>query len=133
MPAYENIVVLTRRTALQELSDRFGTRSQARFYIEQEAKRQRLAHAEVAPSFAVYEGAEQTYQGALEQVREALPRGVRTQFIDSAFLPQFTFGEGDLVLILGPDGLVVNAAKYLDGQPILAVNPDPATIEGVLL
>jgi hypothetical protein len=27
----------------------------------------------------------------------------------------------------------VNAAKYLDGQPILAVNPDPATIEGVLL
>jgi NAD kinase len=28
---------------------------------------------------------------------------------------------------------VVNAAKYLDGQPILAVNPDPAAIEGVLL
>jgi hypothetical protein len=28
---------------------------------------------------------------------------------------------------------VVNTAKYLDGQPVLAVNPDPATIEGVLL
>jgi hypothetical protein len=37
------------------------------------------------------------------------------------------------VVTVGPDGLVVNTAKYLDGQPIVAVNPDPAHIEGVLL
>jgi NAD kinase len=131
MPVCEKIVVLTRRTALEELSNRFGTRAQARFYIEQEAKR--IGRTEVAPSFAFYESAERTYQEALERVKAALPRGVRTQFLDSAFLPQFMFGESDLVLILGPDGLVVNAAKYLNGQPVLAVNPDPATIEGVLL
>ena len=29
--------------------------------------------------------------------------------------------------------LVVNTAKYLDGQPVLAFNPDPARIDGVLL
>ena len=34
---------------------------------------------------------------------------------------------------LGPDGLVVNTAKYLDGQPLLAFNPDPDRIDGVLL
>src|SRR5207244_5347037 len=34
---------------------------------------------------------------------------------------------------VGQDGLVVNTAKYLDGEPIVAVNPDPARFDGVLL
>jgi hypothetical protein len=37
------------------------------------------------------------------------------------------------VLTVGPDGLVVNTAKYLAAQPILALNPDPARIDGILL
>jgi hypothetical protein len=32
-----------------------------------------------------------------------------------------------------PVRLVINTAKYLDGQPLVAVNPDPAHIDGVLL
>ena len=39
----------------------------------------------------------------------------------------------DVVVILGQDGLVVNAAKYLNGQLVVALNPDPARIDGVLL
>src|SRR5262249_48145477 len=39
----------------------------------------------------------------------------------------------DVVVVLGQDGLVVNAAKYLDGQPVVALNPDPERIDGVLL
>jgi len=31
------------------------------------------------------------------------------------------FGPNDLVLTLGQDGLIVNTAKYLNGQPIFAV------------
>ena len=31
------------------------------------------------------------------------------------------------------DGLVVNTAKYLSGQPLLAFNPDPEHIDGILL
>jgi hypothetical protein len=38
-----------------------------------------------------------------------------------------------VVVTLGPDGLVVNTAKYLDGQLLVALNPDPARIDGVLL
>jgi hypothetical protein len=34
---------------------------------------------------------------------------------------------------VGQDGLVVNTAKYLDGQPLVAFNPDPTRIDGVLL
>ena len=53
--------------------------------------------------------------------------------IERGFLPQFKFGEADLIITIGPDGLVVNTAKYLNGQPILPVNPDPQHIDGVLL
>ena len=28
---------------------------------------------------------------------------------------------------------MVNTAKYLDGQPVVAFNPDPARIDGVLV
>ncbi len=57
----------------------------------------------------------------------------RVHLIERAFLPNFIFTDKDLVIAIGQDGLVVNAAKYLDGQPIIAINPDPAHIDGVLL
>ncbi len=37
------------------------------------------------------------------------------------------------MLALGQDGLVANTLKYLDGQPLLGVNPDPSRYDGVLL
>ncbi len=43
------------------------------------------------------------------------------------------FGPKDLILTVGQDGLVVNTAKYLNGQPILAINPDPDRFDGVIL
>ena len=55
------------------------------------------------------------------------------QFIERSFLPNFLFTPHDLIVTIGRDGLVVNTAKYLDGQPIVAVNPDPARIDGILL
>lgn len=135
MPAaFDKIVVVTKKTALEELAERMGTRAQARFYLEQEAARLAIGGAAAAPDYAAYEREDAVYGQALETVKATLTRcGIRTQFIDRAFLPTFTFGDGDLVVTLGPDGLVVNTAKYLENQPIFAVNPDPARIEGVLL
>src|SRR5215213_4262310 len=37
------------------------------------------------------------------------------------------------VLELGQDGLVANVAKYLDGQPVIGLNPDPGRVPGVLV
>jgi hypothetical protein len=48
-------------------------------------------------------------------------------------LPTYQFDEHDLVVTVGPDGLVINTAKYLSSQPILALNPDPQRIDGVLI
>ncbi len=122
MAGVDKVIVVTKKTALEELIEQFNTREQARFYLE---------HSGV--SFAEYEASHAAYQTALACVKDALPPGTRTQWIERAFVPNFTFGEGDLVLTVGPDGLVVNTAKYLDGQPLFAVNPDPARMDGVLL
>jgi hypothetical protein len=48
-------------------------------------------------------------------------------------LPNFVFGEQDIVVALGQDGLVANTLKYLNGQPLVGVNPDPKRWDGQLL
>lgn len=121
MTAHDRIVLVTKRTPLEELVDRFGVRAQAEFYLER-----------AGLSFAPYEAAHAAFLRARALVEAAIPRGTRVVVVDREFLPSYLFGERDLVVTLGPDGLVVNAAKYLDGQPIVAFNPDPERIDGAL-
>ena len=37
------------------------------------------------------------------------------------------------MVAVGQDGLVANVAKYLGGQPVIGVNPDPSRHDGVLV
>ena len=120
--AFEKVIIVTRKTALEELLVRFHTRANARFYLK---------HA--GSSFDPIEAEHERYQAALRVVRQAIPDALKQQVIGRGYLPQFLFGEADLVVTLGPDGLVVNTAKYLHGQPIVPVNPDPKIIDGILL
>jgi NAD kinase len=121
-PHYENVIIVTRKTELDDLVARFNTRAQARFYLEQ-----------AGHSFQRIESAHEKHQQVLTKVRQAVPAGIKSQLIDRELVPRFTFGEEDLVVTVGQDGLVSNTAKYLTGQPILAVNPDPELFDGVLL
>jgi NAD kinase len=128
----DRIVVVVKKTPQEELVERVGTKAQARFLLRQE--KARLAPQGIqGPDFEAYDTEDATYQSALAALRRVLPQHVRTQFIEKSFLPSFSFGERELVVVLGPDGLVVNTAKYLAGQPIFALNPDPTRIEGILL
>lgn len=120
--AFGKIVVVTRKTVLEELVERHGTRGQARFLAENRGE-----------SFTGIESAHAAYERSLTDLMASLPAGIRTQRIDRGFLPNFLFGPHDLVVTLGQDGLVVNVAKYLAGQPLVAFNPDPERIDGVLL
>lgn len=124
MAEIEKIIVITKKTALEELDERFNTREQARFYLE---------HTGSDVSFEEYRASHQNYLDALAALKSSAPGGVRIQFIERSFLPTFTFGERDLIVTLGPDGLVVNTAKYLTQQPLLAINPDPQRIDGILI
>jgi NAD kinase len=122
MPTPDKIVVVTRKTDLEALIERHSTRDQARFFIENRGA-----------SFKEYEAAHEVYQAAVATLKDDMPPGVRVQWIEREFLPNFSFGPNDLVVALGPDGLVVNIAKYLNGQTLVAFNPDPTRIDGVLL
>lgn len=118
----QRIVLVTRKTRLEGLIERFNTREQARFYIEHSGG-----------DFDLFVREHETYQMALEALKNGLHRLAKMQVIERGFLPNYLFNAGDVVVTIGIDGLVVNTAKYLDGQPLLAVNPDPAHIDGILL
>src|SRR5262245_60980999 len=120
---YGKIVMVTRKTRLEELVARFNTREQAKFYI-----------AHMGLDFGGYEQEHRVYAEAVGKLRRDL-EGVtqKLQLIDRSFLPNFIFTPNDVVVTVGPDGMVVNTAKYLDGQPIVAVNPDPSRYDGILL
>lgn len=122
MDAPDKIVVVTRKTPLEELIERFNSRAQAKFYIE---------HA--GAQFQDYETEHEAYHRSVDVLKKSLPRDPASQWIERSFLPTFQFGERDLVVTIGQDGLVVNVAKYLTTQPILALNPDPQRIDGVLI
>ena len=121
-PQYENVIIVTRKTELDDLVNRVNTKAQAKFYLEH------AGHA-----FEPIEVAHAKHQAVLCQVRQAIPRTIKSQVIAREMVPRFTFGPADLVVTIGQDGLVSNTAKYLSGQPILAVNPDPVRFDGVLL
>ncbi len=119
---YEKIILVTRKTRLEGLVERFNTRGQAKFYLEHSGG-----------DFSFYEREHETYYRAVAALRAELSKITKLQEIERGFLPNFVFAETDLIVTVGIDGLVVNTAKYLDGQPIIAVNPDPAHIDGILL
>ena len=121
-PLNQRILLVVRRTRLEDLVVRFNTVEQARFYIEH-----------LGADFGDYELEHRTYQQAVRSAEEALRRFGRVQKLDRSFLPNFLFPPDALVVVLGQDGLVANTLKYLSGQPVIGVNPDPARWDGVLL
>jgi NAD kinase len=139
-------IVITRATQLAALQRQFNTRSQAKFQIVT-AKRRKLAKELSTSSAAKLEElaeqefdevdqAAQQYDASVQQLRRALAfedMDLPVQTVDRDFLPNFVFGPRDVVVTVGQDGLVANTAKYAVGLPIVAVNPDPQRIDGLLL
>ncbi|VAW00964.1 NrtR-regulated hypothetical NrtY, PpnK-type ATP-NAD kinase domain [hydrothermal vent metagenome] len=119
---FERVIIVTRPSELEDLIARFNTAGQARFYLEQAGQ-----------DFTRIETAHKNYVAALKEVKAAIPQDLNQQVLKRDLIARFSFEVTDLVIVLGQDGLVSNLAKYLDGQPIFAVNPDPAIYDGVLL
>ena len=116
------IVLVTRPTRLAELVTRFNTVSQARFYVEHQGA-----------DFTDYQREDETYHHALVAAQGALSQVGRVHTLGRGFLPNYLFGPDDTIVTLGQDGLVANTLKYLSGQPVVGVNPDPGRWDGRLL
>ena len=140
---YEKVVVVTRRTRLQELVSRYNTPGQAKFYVGQKlenfyAKKSSVslsrARALAESAVADYQAEDDVYRPAIDSViRRLSSLDIEVQSIDRALVPTYLFTEHDILLTLGQDGLVANCAKYAPGQPLVGVNPDPARFDGKLL
>jgi len=120
---FENrIVVIRRRTRLDDLIARFNTLAQTKFYIEH-----------LGADFSDYDDEHKKYYESLNCVKKTLTDMFKVQIIDRTYLPNFIFSKDDIVVAVGQDGLVANTLKYLNGQSIIGVNPDNTRWDGVLL
>ena len=115
------VVVVTRKTPFDHLLARHGTKGQAEFFLKGQAQ-----------SIEPFEGIAQAQAEAVAVALADIPPQVRRTHIDRDELDRFVFGPDDVILAVGQDGLVANVAKYLDGQPVVGVNPNPSQYDGVL-
>ncbi len=116
------IILIKRKTRLEDLIARYNTIEQARFYIEH-----------LGSDFSDYIREDEQYRKSLAQALGTLEALGHVQLVDREFVPNFIFGANDLVVVLGQDGLVANTLKYLDRQMLIGVNPDPGRWDGILL
>lgn len=115
-------ILVTRKTRLQELTERFNTWPQARFYLQ---------HNQVDAQDYLDE--HDLYQKRLHEAELILKNMGRFQQLERGFLPNYQFSPSDIVIVIGQDGLVANTLKYLNGQPVIAINSDPGRWDGKLL
>lgn len=152
------IAIVTRPTRLEGLRRRWGTLGQAKFRMAQahaiEAERRegggtakqaprrgasggKLTHKKPVQSsqadFEDYRREDDIYQHVIDDLQKELQFGMPIKVVDRAFLPNFDFGTCSIVVVVGQDGLVANAAKYVGDLPIVAINPDPTRFDGILL
>ncbi len=111
-----------RRTELDDAVARHGTHGQAAFFLSSRGR-----------SIDELQGRHTRTRSALATVAAAIPADWRRGRVERADLSRFLFEPGDVVIVVGQDGLVANVAKYLDGQPVIGVNPEPDRNAGVLV
>ena len=116
------VVVITKQTRADELVKKFNNMTQAAFYVKT-----------MGGDINEYVEEARIYHDSVSASLSRLQDLARVQRIDREHVPNFLFSNDDIVVAIGQDGLVANTLKYLNGQPLIAVNPDPARYDGVLL
>lgn len=115
-------VIVHRRTELDEALATHGTHGQAAFFLRNRGR-----------SIDELETRHDRVQSALAAIAAGIPVDWRRGRVERTDLSRFLFEPGDVVLAVGQDGLVANVAKYLDGQPVIGVDPEPGRNAGVLV
>jgi NAD kinase len=116
------VVVVTRSTPYEALLERHATRGQAEFFL-----------ASRSEDIQVVEAAHRRVHRARGDVLRSIPSKWRRAQLDRGDLDRFLFEPEDIVVAIGQDGLVANVAKYLDGQPVIGLNPLPEEYDGILV
>ena len=151
----ENAIIVRNKTRLEQLTEKFNTREQAKFYVQSKQNayfskkkgglmksgfgvspvkvKEQIQEQRTTNVFSVYEEENETFYSSIDEIQHQLSEILKTKVIDQDFLSNYIFTEKDIVVVVGQDGLVANTAKYVNGIPIVAVNPDEGRYDGVLL
>jgi len=121
MSLVPRVVVVHRRTEREQIVRERGTWGQAKF----QAKAASLSLSAVEERHAATDR-------ALQAVSSAVPGTWRRGAVEREDLDRFLFEPEDIVVVVGQDGLAANVAKYLSGQPVIGIDPNPGTGLGVL-
>ncbi|MGF1528604.1 MAG: sugar kinase [Candidatus Competibacterales bacterium] len=115
------LLVVVDHTELQRLTRRYATRRQVDHYLQSRGH-----------TLAAFEAEEALQQACVQAIYQRAPKALNVQLLQRDQLSAFAFRPGDIVATVGRDGLVANTLRWLDGQPLIGLNPDPATHDGVL-
>ena len=122
MSVAPRVVVVHRHSERDEIVAEQGTWGQAEFV----QKRRGISLSSVKKRHDLL-------NAAVQAVSSGIPREWRRGTVERSDLPRFLFEPEDVVVVVGQDGLVANTAKYLDGQPVIGIDPDPGKNMGVLV
>jgi len=145
--------IVRSKTRLEQLTEKFNTTEQAKFYVKSKqqayfskkggglfksgfgspVKMKQVPEQNVSNDFSVYEEENASFYDSMDTIQEQLEGVLKTKVIHQDFLSNYIFTKKDLVVVVGQDGLVANTAKYVNGIPIIAVNPNADKYDGVLL
>ncbi|QGG42874.1 hypothetical protein [Aeromicrobium yanjiei] len=115
-------VVVHRRSEYEDLVARHGTHGQAEFFLSSRGR-----------DIGDVERRHAALTAARAATSAAIPVEWRRVEVERDELDRFVFGPEDVVIAVGQDGLVANVAKYLSGQPVVGVNPEPQWNPGILV
>lgn len=118
----EYAIIIKNKTRLESLIERFNTKAQAKFYIEN-----------LGGDFSDYELEDSNFHRSLNSLQTQLSKVIKHKTIDRDYLPSYIFSQNNIIIVIGQDGLVANTAKYANNVPLIAVNPDKNRFDGVLL
>lgn len=116
------VVIITRQTEVEGLLQMHATMGQARFFLKQRKR-------SPAPALARQEA----QQSTLQRIESTIPSSWRRVRIQRHDVDRFLFEPDDIIVAIGQDGLVANVAKYLHGNPVIGINPDPNRNPGILV
>lgn len=116
------VVVVVRESDYRMLVRRHSTAAAAAFFLQTRGQ-----------TLEALRGIDDAQERATGQVLASIPLSWRRNRVMRDALDRFLFEPEDVVVVVGQDGLVANVAKYLDGQPVIGVNPQPGRYEGVLV
>ncbi|HET9654573.1 MAG TPA: hypothetical protein VFP72_04415 [Kineosporiaceae bacterium] len=116
------VVIVHRPSELTELQRRHGTRRHAEFFLRSRGR-----------TLAEVQARHDALDLALRAAADAVPTGWRRGDVQRGDLDRFLFEPTDIVVAVGQDGLVANLAKYLTGQPVVGIDPEPGRNPGVLV